>query len=100
MARMRRLLILLSVVIAGGAVLAAQPRVDSVEAHVAAARTAAGSEYKALADRLCIPPQPTPPTPAASQPRAPGPPPRSSWYAKPAKVFDNLYFVGQTEYSA
>jgi metallo-beta-lactamase class B len=99
MADMRRLLILLSVVIGGGTGLATQPRVDTVEAHVAVARTAAGSEYKALADRLCTPPAP-PPTPAASQPRAPGPPPRSTWYAKPAKVFDNLYFVGQTEYSA
>jgi metallo-beta-lactamase class B len=32
--------------------------------------------------------------------RAPGPPERSTWYAEPAKVFDNLYFVGQSEYSA
>src|SRR5688500_14192345 len=100
MAHMRRLLILLSLVIGGGTVLATQPRVDSVEAHITAARTAAGSEYKALADRLCTPPPPAAPTPVVSQPRAPGPPPRGSWYAKPAKVFDNLYFVGQTEYSA
>src|SRR5687768_3444767 len=99
MARMRRLSLLL-VVVGAGAVFAAQPRVDSVDAHVAAARTAAGSEYKALWDRLCTPPQPAAPTPAVSQPRPPGPPPRDSWYAKPAKVFDNLYFVGQTEYSA
>src|SRR5688572_27411076 len=27
-------------------------------------------------------------------------PPRETWYADPQKVFDNLYFVGQTEYSA
>jgi metallo-beta-lactamase class B len=25
---------------------------------------------------------------------------RSTWHAEPVKVFDNLYFVGQTEYSA
>ena len=30
----------------------------------------------------------------------PATPPRESWYAEPQKVFDNLYFVGQTEYSA
>ena len=100
MAPMRRLLILLSAVIGGGAVFAAPPQVDSVEAHVAAARRAAGSEYRGLADRLCIPPKPAPPTTAATPPRAPGPPPRDTWYAKPAKVFDNLYFVGQTEFSA
>jgi metallo-beta-lactamase class B len=100
MARMRRLLVVSAVVVGAAAVLAAQPRGNSVEAHVAAARTAAGSEYKGLADRLCTPPQPTAPAPAASQSRAPGPPARDTWYAKPAKVFDNLYFVGQTEYSA
>src|SRR5688500_19259313 len=31
---------------------------------------------------------------------APAAPPRETWYAEPQKVFDNLYFVGQTEYSA
>jgi len=31
---------------------------------------------------------------------APAAPPRDTWYAEPQKVFDNLYFVGQTEYSA
>lgn len=36
--------------------------------------------------------------PAASQSK--GPPDRSKWHAEPVKVFDNLYFVGQTEYSA
>ncbi|MEY2930316.1 MAG: hypothetical protein RL033_1065 [Pseudomonadota bacterium] len=30
----------------------------------------------------------------------PAPPERSKWYAEPAKVFDNLYYVGMTEYSA
>ena len=29
-----------------------------------------------------------------------GPPDRSQWHAEPAKVFDNLYFVGEIEYSA
>ena len=38
--------------------------------------------------------------PAAAAPRPAGAPARDTWYAKPVKVFDNLYFVGQTEYSA
>jgi metallo-beta-lactamase class B len=29
-----------------------------------------------------------------------GAPDRSTWYVEPVKVFDNLYFVGQSEYSA
>jgi hypothetical protein len=28
------------------------------------------------------------------------PPDRSEWHAEPVKVFETLYFVGQTEYSA
>lgn len=73
-----------------------------VASHVAAARTAAGADFASLFDTLCVPPAaraaraagiPTPARPAA-------PPPRASWHADPVKVFDNLYFVGQTEYSA
>jgi metallo-beta-lactamase class B len=29
----------------------------------------------------------------------PAPPPRETWYAEPQKVFDNLYFLGQSEFS-
>jgi metallo-beta-lactamase class B len=70
---------------------------DPGAAHVATARTAAGSEFTAVFDRLCTPPAPPAPAPAS---RPAGPPPRASWHADPVKVFDNLYFVGQTEYSA
>jgi metallo-beta-lactamase class B len=70
-----------------------------VERHIAAARAAAG-EHAAMVDRLC-------PAPAAARPPAQGarggpraPPPRASWHAEPAKVFDNLYFVGMTEFTA
>jgi metallo-beta-lactamase class B len=73
----------------------------SVEAHVAAAKAAAGHEHAALLN-LCDAPAPAR-TPQAAQPAAAqpqGPPDRSQWHAEPMKVFDNLYFVGQTEYSA
>jgi metallo-beta-lactamase class B len=70
----------LAIVIAG-----AQTYPDTVDGHVAAAKAAAGSDYAGLVTRLCT---------------APTPPARDTWYAKPVKVFDNLYFVGQTEYSA
>ena len=70
-----------------------------VERHIAAARAAAG-EHAAMVDRLC-------PAPAAARPPAQGArggpratPPRESWHAEPAKVFDNLYFVGMTEFTA
>jgi metallo-beta-lactamase class B len=85
------------------AALLAQSVPDSVARHVAAANAAAGSEYGGLATRLCTPPAPPAPRSAAATPAAPRPtgaPARDTWYAKPVKVFDNLYFVGQTEYSA
>lgn len=74
----------------GGARMSGQTGADSVEAHVAAAKAAAGKEHTALLN-LCEAPAP---------PAAQGPPERSQWHAEPVKVFDNLYFVGQTEYSA
>lgn len=86
----------------------AQAPAAEAERHRAAARAAAGQDHLGLFNRLCTPegavaaaisgtPAPTPaPRPAAP----PGPPPRSSWEAPPARVFDNLYFVGEQEYSA
>ena len=82
------------------AMAAAQSVPGTVESHVAAAKAAAGSEYDGLATRLCTPPTPPAPRAAPAAPRAPGAPAKETWYAKPVKVFDNLYFVGQTEYSA
>ena len=70
-----------------------------VERHIAAARAAAG-DHAAMVDRLC-------PAPAAARPPVQGnrggprtTPPRDSWHAEPAKVFDNFYFVGMTEFTA
>ena len=71
--------------------------------HIARAKTAAGNDYQNLFNFLCSVPSPRPspgPSPAPSPRRGGGPPDRTTWYAEPAKVFDNLYFVGQTEYSA
>jgi metallo-beta-lactamase class B len=75
-----------------------QSGANSVDVHVAAAKTAAGHEYTGVFDLLCPAPGPAqaplPATPSQS------PPDRSQWHAEPVKVFDNLYWVGQTEYSA
>jgi metallo-beta-lactamase class B len=43
------------------------------------------------------PPQRPAGAPGAQRP--PGPPDKSTWYAEPVKVFDNLYFFGQSEYA-
>ena len=75
--------------------------VDTPDAHVARAKTAAGDAYQNLFNFLCTVPAPRGggPGPRRGGP-PPGPPERSTWYAEPVKVFDNLYFVGQSEYSA
>src|SRR5271169_1637333 len=69
----------------------AQSAPDAADAHLIAARTAAGFDFTGTLARLCVAP------PAVSPVRdvAPGPPPaRDTWFIQPAKVFDNLYFVG------
>jgi metallo-beta-lactamase class B len=74
----------------------AQSTPDTIEAHMAAAKAAAGAEYAGVLQRLCIKPD------AGLSPQvAPGAPPdRSTWLSTPVKVFDNLYFVGTIEHSA
>jgi metallo-beta-lactamase class B len=70
---------------------------DTVQSHLAAAKAAAGQEHEELSNSLCAEPAGAR---AGQQSQAPGPPEHSQWHAEPVKVFDNLYFVGQTEYSA
>lgn len=91
-------------VVAGSVAIGAQTAVPpEALKHVEAARAAAGTEHagvwKAVCDTalaLANPPAPR----GGGAGRGGGPPARESWYAEPQKVFDNLYFVGQTEYSA
>ena len=102
--------------------LLAQNPTDTPEAHEAIAKAAAGSDYQNLFNFLC----PAPGARGGGAPRgqvgqggggrgqaggaaagAPrgqgggqrGAPDRSTWYAEPVKVADNLYFFGQSEYS-
>src|SRR5947208_2619067 len=79
----------------------AQSTKETSESHVAAAKAAARQEHTALFG-LCSALEPAPPAErgqrAATQPQSP--PDRSQWHAEPVKVFDNLYFVGMTEYSS
>jgi metallo-beta-lactamase class B len=64
----------------------------AIDAHLVKARNAAGFDFTGTLARLCVAP---PRFPLAIRDVAPGPPPaRDTWYIGPAKVFDNLYFVG------
>ena len=88
----------------GGAAVQAQPVQSGAAPHVAAAEAAVGQHAGArvLFERLCAAPPPVRPPRSGPQPAAgpPAPPPRAEWYAEPVKVFDNLYFVGQSAYTA
>ncbi|HCQ99331.1 MAG TPA: hypothetical protein DIU48_07910, partial [Acidobacteria bacterium] len=81
----------------------AQPS-DSPEVarHTEAARVAAGTDHPRFFEYLCRAPQrPRTRSPnAATRPVRREAPPRSDWYAAPAKVFDNLYFLGTQSLNA
>jgi metallo-beta-lactamase class B len=90
----------IGLVLRSGAPVVGQNGPDTVQAHVEAGRTAAGKDFPGLFGQLCTPPPPRPAAPQGRAAQPPSTPDRSVWHVEPAKVFDNLYFVGQSEYSA
>jgi metallo-beta-lactamase class B len=75
---------------------AAAQTADQIEAHLAAAKKAAGFDFAGTLVRTCVAPQTGPGADVA-----PGPAPdRASYATEPAKVFDNLYFVGTKIHSS
>ena len=70
---------------------------EDVNAHINAAKAAAQFDFLGTLARLCL----TPPDVKAINDTAPGPAPaRDTWFTEPAKVFDNLYFVGSKIHSS
>ena len=69
-----------------------------IEAAIRSAKSAAGFEFLGTLSRLCLAPPRRSPSTSDDLPRfladPNGVPPREAWYAEPAPVFDNLYFVG------
>ena len=87
-------------------IASAQTPPSTVEAYLGAAKIAAGTEWGGTFLRLCIPVPaglqaagaPAAGAGARGAPRRP--PARDTWYAEPAKVTDNLYFLGTKIHSA
>src|SRR5437762_10770586 len=88
---------------------------DTATSHRAIAKNVAGQDFQGLRRTIC--PEPAAPGTATAArgrgsadaagrgrtggaPAARQTPPREQWHREPVKVFDNLYFLGQTEYSA
>ena len=80
-----------AVLLAVASVANAQVNAGSIDVHLNAAKTAAGFDWTGTLARLCI----APPFVASLADNPPGSPPaRGTWFIEPAKVFDNLYFIG------
>jgi metallo-beta-lactamase class B len=96
-ATMKSIIILgLAICLGAGAAPAQARTADPVDGYLARAKAAAAFDFTGTLVRVCVAPQ-TAPGPDV----APAPPPaRDTWYTDPAKVFDNLYFVGTKIHSA
>lgn len=66
---------------------------DSYEGHLAAAKQAAGFDFTGTLARLCV-------APSTSFRDGITADNRVAWYAEPAKVFDNLYWLGTKIHSS
>jgi metallo-beta-lactamase class B len=69
---------------------------DEIEAHLAEAKKAAAFDFAGTLVRTCVAPQTAPGRDVAPSPA----PDRASYVTEPAKVFDNLYFVGTKIHSS
>src|SRR3984885_12768019 len=87
------------VLLACWVVLKASAQANNAEAHVAAAKAAAYEPGQDFTNIFGLCDEPKPGAAAAEAPAAAaGPrkmPPRAQWYADPAKIFDNVYYVGE-----
>jgi metallo-beta-lactamase class B len=92
---------LLSAMLLATASLAQAPS-SQIDAHILAAKTAAGQDYRATFVNLCLPSAPPGGRGAGrgAAPGAPQTPDRANWYAPPFKVFDNLYWLGTRQHSS
>lgn len=85
----------------------AQTPALTVDGLVSSAKSAAGTDWSGIFMRLCVPPPPAsgpgsgPAGGAGGGGGGPRPaPPRENWYAEPARVADNLFFLGTRAHHA
>src|SRR5688500_10289581 len=90
------------VLLAVGVTLAQTPS-RTVDSYLGEAKLAAGTDWAGTFLRLCIPPPAGPQVgrggTAGGRGAGRSPPARETWYAEPAKVADNLYFLGTKVHS-
>jgi len=82
-------------------IASAQAPATAIERYLGTAKMASGTDWAGTFLRLCVPVPAGLQAAAAPVVGAPRlPPPREAWYAEPAKVADNLYFLGTKIHSA
>jgi len=79
-----------------GAAQAQTPPANPIDEYLARVKAAAAFDFTGTLVRVCVAPQTAPGPDVAPPP----PPARDTWYTDPAKVFDNLYFVGTKIHSS
>lgn len=99
----RALIVSAALAVTAGVALPIAQTPTTVDGLVSAAKRSAGTDWAGTFLRLCVV---SPPAAAggrgatAGNATPPGPPARSSWYAEPAKVADNFYFLGTKIHNA
>ena len=93
-----------------GTTLSAQAPASEIDAHISAARAAAGLDHRATFVNLCFSgAHPGLANPAVGRDGGRGAaggrgpvatPDRATWYASPNKVFDNFYWLGTRQHSS
>src|SRR5690242_4939045 len=94
-----------AVLIVALGIASAQTPSTTVDEYLSAAKAAAGTDWAGTFLRLCIPPPAGPQggrgaASAGGRGAGRGTPAREAWHAEPAKVADNLYFLGTRIHSA
>src|SRR5437899_2438339 len=99
---MRLLLSSIMAVVAAIGTVTAQTPASTVDTYLSTAKTAAGTDWAGTFLRLCIAPAGGRGVSGRAGGRGAGrgTPARETWYAEPAKVADNLYFLGTKIHSA
>lgn len=87
------------VFLAAVGIASAQTPSRTIDSYLSEGKVAAGTDWAGTFLRLCIPPPATPPASGASGATR-ATPARETWHAEPAKVADNLYFLGTKVHSS
>jgi metallo-beta-lactamase class B len=86
-----------SILLTIGGIVQGQTPSQTLDGYLSTAKVAAGTDWAGTFLRLCVPPPAGAAGPPAGNRATPA---RETWYAEPARVADNFYFIGTKVHSA